>query len=447
MLLLLFSGASVSAQETPMSLADALRRADEGAYANRMAAGAASVQAGEGLRALQGILPTLRLEAGYGRTTDPIGAFGITLRQRSITQQDFDPALLNDPGARTNYTGAVVLEQPLLNADAWLGRRAAVHATRATEASAEWTSLSTRVDVISAYVSSVLATGRVRTLESAHEAALGHVKQAESMVEQGLVTRSDALLAQVKAGEIEAELIAVRGDAALVNRQFALLLGVPDDTTFVLPSSLPPVERVLALESVFEGATAASPRSRADVEAATAAHAAMQSDVRRARSQLLPRVNGMARYDFNSPDVPFGGADNWSVGVVASWTPFSGGAQLGDVRSATGREEVARAQAEAAQARAELDIAERSNAWRVARERLRIASDAVAQSVEAHRIVSRKYEGGLATIVELLSASAAETEARLRELAARRDAIVAAAQRLQALGRDPSLLADIVAIN
>jgi outer membrane protein TolC len=149
----------------------------------------------------------------------------------------------------------------------------------------------------------------------------------------------------------------------------------------------------------------------------------------------------MARYDWNSPDVPFGGPENWSVGVVASWTPFAGAAQLSDLRATQGREQVARAQADAARAQAELEAAAKENAWRVALERLRIADEAVEQSAEAHRIVTRKYEGGLADVVELLGASATETQARLRQSHARWDAIVSAAEQLQSAGRNPALLA------
>jgi outer membrane protein TolC len=126
---------------------------------------------------------------------------------------------------------------------------------------------------------------------------------------------------------------------------------------------------------------------------------------------------------------------------VASWTPFAGAAQLSDLRATQGREQVARAQADAARAQAELEAAAKENAWRVALERLRIADDAVEQSAEAHRIVTRKYEGGLADVVELLGASATETEARLRQSHARWNAIVSAAEQLQSAGRNPALLA------
>ncbi len=429
----------------PMTLADAMRRADETGYANRIAAGEVRAGAGEGLAAFQGILPTLRVESGYQRTTDPIGAFGTKLRQRSITQEDFDPALLNSPDPITNWTGGLVLEQPLVNVDAWLARRASSHATAAREAAAVWTAVDMRVDVARAYYGAVLAAERAATLRAGLDAARAHVRQAQSMVEQGVVTRSDALLAQVRAGEVETQLIEAQGAAALTKRQLATLLGSPGDTAFSLPVQFPPNEGIAALD-VLSGALAderagALAAERADVRAAEAGLAAARTDVKRARSLWLPRLNGMARYDWNSPDNPYAGDENWSVGIVASWTPFAGASQLAQLRATAGREQIARAQAEAARAQAELDVAQQENAWRVALERMRIAAEAVEQSVEAHRIVSRKYEGGLAGVVELLGAQAAETEARLRHTHARYDAIVRAAQRLRSLGLDPALLA------
>lgn len=151
----------------------------------------------------------------------------------------------------------------------------------------------------------------------------------------------------------------------------------------------------------------------------------------------------MARYDWNSPDRLYGGDENWTVGVMLSWTPFAGGGQLAENRTAHGREVAARAGAEAAVAQAELQVEQAENDWVVALERLRIAEEAVAQSAEAHRIVTRKYEGGLATVLELLGAAAIETESSLRFSSTRYEAITAAAGRLQALGLDPAELASL----
>ncbi|HSQ28557.1 MAG TPA: TolC family protein [Gemmatimonadaceae bacterium] len=444
-LALLAAGAAAALVTSPagaqLTLREAFHQADQAAYGNRIAAGAAGAQRAQTLAPLKGILPNVRLEAGYVRTTDPIGVFGSTLRQRVVTQANFDPQRLNYPSATGNYQGGLVVEQPLFNADAWIGRTAAVHAYEASRASEEWTRLSTRVDVVRAYYGAILASERVATLQAAAGAAHAHVAQAEAMVRQGIVTKSDALLASVRAGEADAQLAEAEGAAATAGRQLAVLLGgdgasqSPDLTARRLPSTT----RIVAEVANDTGAMAARPR--ADVSAASDGLAAARDDAIRARSTLLPRVNGFARYDWNSPARIYTGDRNWTVGVMASWSLFAGASEMADMKATAARAAAAGAQAEAATANARLEAEQTRTALAVALNRLGIAERAVTQSAEAHRIVGRKYEGGLATVVELLDAQAVETQSALALSQARWGAIVAAAERRRALGLDPATLA------
>ena len=57
------------------TLRDALRRADSAAFRVRGAAAQRAAAEAQALRPLGGILPTVRLEAGYLQTTDPVAAF------------------------------------------------------------------------------------------------------------------------------------------------------------------------------------------------------------------------------------------------------------------------------------------------------------------------------------------------------------------------------------
>lgn len=418
-----------------LTLAAALVRADRDAFANR----AASAQVGERgagtLVPLRGILPSLRFEAGFARTTDPTGAFGTTLRQRTIAQEDFDPARLNHPDAVSNLLGAVVVEQPLLNPDAWLGRRAAGHATDAARAAAEWTRLSTRGDVVRGYYGAVLAAAKVTTLEAALAAANEHVRQTQLAAEQGMVTASDAMLATVRAGNVEAQLIAARGDAATAGAMLGMALGANGNEAFELPATLPASAPILAFAA--DVLRAEQNDSRADVAAAQAAVDASDADFTRARSLLLPRVNGFARYDWNSASRLYGGERNWTVGVLASWSLFSGANEMAETRAASARRSAAGAAHDAAIAAATVDDTRTRNALVAAVAALEIAERGVEQSAGAHRIVSRKYEGGLAAISELLDAAAVETEQRLALAGAKHAVIVAAADRLRALALDP----------
>jgi outer membrane protein len=156
---------------------------------------------------------------------------------------------------------------------------------------------------------------------------------------------------------------------------------------------------------------------------------------------MLPRINAFARYDWNSPTRVYAGDRNWTVGVMATWNLFAGASEMADVRTSAARAAAARAQSDAAAANARLDVEQTRTALGVALTRLEIGERAAAQSAEANRIVGRKYEGGLATIVELLDAQAAETQSALSLSQARWGAIVAAAERRRAVGLDPATLA------
>lgn len=416
-----------------LSLGDAMRRADSAAYANRIAVGEAGARSGQATAALQGILPTLRVEGGFTRTDDPLGAFGFLLRQRAVTAASFDPARLNSPLALNNWSSGLVAEVPLVNVDAWYARGASQAARDAGKVMSGWIREASRVDVVRSYYGAVLAGEQVRALEQASAAAHGHLKQAESMVANGLATRSDALLAGVQAGQLDADLIAARNNAALSRKRLALLLGTPGDTAFLLPDSLPGAVRIRAFVA---GANAAESGERLDLRATRHQLIAAERDARRATARFLPRVNAFGRYDWNAPSSLFGGDQSFTIGLMASWTPFAGAGVLGDRQAARARVDIARARLEAAEAAAALEREATARNVEVALARMAISENAVRQAEEAHRIVARKYSGGLATVAELLGASATETATRMGLADARFQAIVAEADRRQATGGD-----------
>jgi len=425
--------------DAQLTLRDALARADTNGYANRAAAAVADARAAQALQPYRGILPAIRVEAGYLRTTDPIAAFGMKLRQRAIGAADFDPAVLNHPGAVGDRAAAVVLEQPILNTDAWVGRSAARDASDAQAAAAHWTRDATRVDVVRAYFGATLAAEKHSTLEAAERAAMAHVARAKALADTGMVTRSDALLAEVRAGEVTTRRLSAAGDAAHAARALAMLLGEPANR-YSLPTSLPAAAaiRVLVAADTVERPSLAI--ARADVQAAILALSAAQADVLRAKAAFLPRLNAFARYDWNDPTGLFAGERSWTAGVMASWSPFTGATELAGSRVANAQARTARAQRDAAEANAALELARTRDRLVVTLAQLAIAEQSVTQSAEALRIVARKYDGGLATISDLLEAQAIATQAALGLSFARYELLVAAAELRQARGQDPSFL-------
>ena len=433
------------AAQSPLRLADALAEADRRAFANRQATANAASSRAQAALPLKGILPSARVEGGFVRTTDPIGAFGTTLRQRAVTPAAFDPARLNDPAPVNNMTGGLVLEVPVFNADALTGWRAARSAADAHDAMADWTAVNTRAMVVKAYYGAVLAEEKVAMLTEARRAAESAVKQVESMVRQGLVTRADQLQASVRAGDVESQLLAARHDAITARQQLAMLLGRTDTALVALPSSLPgdSVVRAFARSTPIGSGERTAALTRDDVRAAQLGARAAAADRQRATATLLPRVNGFARYDYNSPTTLYGGRPNWTVGVMGSWSLFGGASELADVAGASARARSARAGEEAAQVNARVETEAAARGVTLALQRLDLATMAAAQSREAHRLVEKRYAGGLATVAELLGAETTATGAALAEAAARYTLIDALAQHRRAIGADPGALAQL----
>jgi outer membrane protein TolC len=426
------------AQHPVLTLRDALDRAANAAVANRTARAARDVAAAGQLGAWRAVLPTVRIDAGVARTTDPVGAFGTMLRQQRITASDFDPARLNFPEAINNFTGALVLEQPLIMLDGWLAARSSARLVDGATHAADWTAVTTEAEVIGAWFGAILAAERATTMSTAVRAAQEHARQADEMLEAGLVTRSDVLLASARAGELEAGRLDAVRDSVLARRHLAVLIGADSDDLTAIGNRFPSDSSV---DAMAREVLALQPLTRADVQGALSAAAAANANAARARATLVPRVVSFARRDLNSSSRPFGGSSSWSVGVMASWSPFSGASELADSRASDARGAAATAQLAGAVAAANVDLERTDMTLRATLTQLSLARTSLAHGREAHRIVTRKYEGGLATVAELLDAAAAETRARLLLSAARHGVLTAIADRLRASGHEPRRMA------
>jgi outer membrane protein len=419
--------------QTPLSLGEALQRAESSAYPNRVAEAGYRAATARTASANQGFLPGVRAEVGVIRTNDPLAGFGFLLRQRAVTPQAFDPSGLNNPEARTDVGAALVAEVPLVNLDAWAGKRAANHAANAEGYRRDWSATGVQLDVVRAYYGAVLAVEKATMLRAAEAAGRAHMRRAESALRNGLVTRSDILLAEVRVGEIETQRIGAEADAILARQTLALTLGTPRDTAFTLPTAIPMI--------TSDDATRHAGAMRADVAMVAAQVDAASADAARRGLALLPRINGFGRYEWHDRNAAFSGTPMWTVGVMATWSPFSGGAELAARREALANADAARAGLEATEGMAALELAAAESAVTVAVQALAIASRGAVQATEAHRIVERKYEGGLATVAELLEAQATEMGAHLAEAKARYDVIVARGTLARVRAEDLAMLA------
>ncbi|MFT6336200.1 MAG: hypothetical protein ACJATI_002956 [Halioglobus sp.] len=76
--------------------------------------------------------PNVSLDYTGITTSSPLMAFGSKLNQSILTQNDFNPALLNDPDAIQNFSFQLKVQQPIINLDKKHRRNAAKLGMEAT---------------------------------------------------------------------------------------------------------------------------------------------------------------------------------------------------------------------------------------------------------------------------------------------------------------------------
>ena len=262
-------------------------------------------------------------------------------------------------------------------------------------------------------------------------------RQTEQRRSSGEASEFDVLTARVRLGNERPELLRSRNTCRLALEDFRRLVGLDDETPFLLDGVL--ACRPVRVDPAVLRDEAMSRRGA--VRALSKLVDLRDRDARAARSGTLPDVraimtyNGGNSYGFVSFD------DEWEwhwTGVLAlRWTLWDGGLTRGAARAK--RFEYRKAQGELAEMRRLVKLEVRAACLEV---------DRAAESVEAGRgnvslaekalaIAGTRHQSGLTTYLEFSAANVALRSARLAHLTALRDHMKAIASLEYACGMEP----------
>ena len=414
-----------------LSLDDAVFRALEANPALLAQEAKAEARAQLPLQASPAFLPSVSLGFQGMQTTDPVGVFGLKLRQENFVAEDLSLDALNRPDAYSGYNATATIQMPILAPEGLYGFQAARKAAEAERAGARRAAGATRFFTVRAYTGALLAARQVVALDTALAAVRGHVTQAEAMRDQGLVTGLDARMAGLKASEIEVHRLAADAQARNALSGLKALLALPDSTHLILADDLsmvPTPSACAAGDSAGDsaGGPNCSWEQRGDLQAFSAGVEAASSGVKKAWASQLPALAAFGAVGHYAQDFPFGnGSGDWTVGIGLSWTPFNGLAGVGAVRAAKAEEMAVTAEKDAAFRQAEVEVLQARRMLEAAEQGADVAGRAAAEAQEALVQARARYTTGTSPITELLDVQAASTNATLLELAARRDLILA----------------------
>lgn len=429
--LLLAMATALPALAEPLSfqqcVAEALaRNPDLAASGARINQAEAAIASAEGAR-----LPRVNLSLTATRSNDPLGAFGLKLGQGQVDPAtDFAAATLNSPDAVNNFNTRIEVTAPLYTGGQLTAQadqaRAGARAARQGDAATRQQLI---VQVAQAYQGVHTARAYLRVGEESEKTAAEYLRVTESLLRQGMAVKSDVLTARVNLEDARLRVAEARRQEASALDQLKMLMGRPltelvevgashattmpeGDESALLEQALNRHPGLLALREQKEAA-------RAQVEAA--------------RAGRRPQVSLMARQDWNDESLGLS-ASSYTVAGVMSWNAFDGGvAQSGIDRASAGQNE-ADARLRQAESAIAFQVRDARRQAVEAEVRQNARQAAVADAEEAQRLTRKRYENGLATLVDLLAVQAQLDRARAELVAARHDIEISRIELKRAVG-------------
>ena len=220
----------------------------------------------------------------------------------------------------------------------------------------------------------------------------------------GLETKGSLREAEAKRASAEGELLQFEEQIGLQRHRLAALLGAGPDRGQAIARPTVDLQRPLGLPDQLAVNLIGR---RPDVVAARLRSEAQLKRIDQKKAEFYPNINLSAFLGVQSLNLNMltkEGSTIGSVGPAISLPIFTGGRLSGELRSTAATYDEAVANYDRTLTQALQEVANAALSQKALGGRLDKAERAVTAASEAHRIARNRYEGGLATYIEVLSA-------------------------------------------
>ncbi len=264
------------------------------------------------------------------------------------------------------------------------------------------------------FYSAILSKSQLTVLEKAFEANSYNLEVVEKQYSQGMVSEFEVLRARVEKNNLLPTLLAVESNLRLSEKQLKSFIGLDLN------------QDVELIESVDDTATSNIPTMNELIQEALVQRPEIkQTDllvdmsrkaIKIAKGDYYPSLAAFASYDWQASSDEFSLGDNISksatAGLSLSVPIFQGGARSGNV----GYRKADHRQAQLMQMQLKDDIRLEVEAaydrLTQAKKSLEIQGVNIAEAEEGLKIANLRYKSGVGTLLEVLSAQVALTDAR-----------------------------------
>ena len=327
-------------------------------------------------------------------TTNPLMAFGSKLNQGILTQNDFNPALLNDPSQVQSFATKFEILQPIINVDGMYQRKAAKSKMDAMALKTERTTDYLAFEVEKAYMQLQLAYKGLDVLEQALKAADDNKKLADNSFKQGYLQRADVLNVEVRVTEVQNQLQMAKSNVQNASNYLSFLM---NDENYVIYT---PTD-ILSLSTIAMEEKSIS-ENRSDIKAMQLASNAYESMNKADKMAFLPRLNAFGSYELYDDKMFQTSANGYLVGAQLSWDLFQGSKRFGKVQKSKAEFEKSKLEYKQYVSQSNLELNKAKRTLSDAENKLRLTALALEQSEESLRIRTNRFKEGLEKTSDLL---------------------------------------------
>lgn len=392
-----------------LTLREAIRQGLEHNHQSRAARFQAEAARSGATAASLHYLPSVTVEESWTRSNIPVTTFMMKLNQGRFTDQDFAVSRLNDPAPVNDFRSAVTIEQPLFMPEAWAAQRTARHGAERQESIAEQSREQVAFLIFQHYLGVQQTKALLEAADKAVKEARESRRQAAVRVKAGLGLKSDELRAETHLAMTEQQAISAANNLTLARMQLAMALGGSSGEQVDAGGEAnmrPPEQQPDELAQLAQ-------HQRRDLLASEQSKDQADAALLQSRAGYLPTIGAFGSWQMNDHNRPFGNEhDSWMLGVAARWNLFNGFRTWHNNSQALAARSAAVEQL--AQARKEVSY-QVHEAWlrhQEAEKRLKTARSAVSAAEEATRLLAKRFDNALATMLELLDAQSALNQAR-----------------------------------
>jgi len=394
--LLSFASILQAQQLTPISKQDVLSRVTDNNQSIKISQQEFNAAKADYRQTNAVFLPNITASHTAMATTNPLMAFGSKLNQEILTQNDFNPALLNDPSQIENYATKLEIQQPLINLDGIYQRKAAKSKMEAMSLKTERTQDYLVFEVDKAYMQLQLAYKAVDVLEKALEAANANKKLADNSFKQGYLQRADVLNVKVRVTDVKNQLQTAKSNVHNASNYLSFLM---NDETYVVYT---PTDQLTI--STFTMEDKMISENRSDIKAMQLASNAYEAMNKADKMAFLPRLNAFGSYELYDDQVFQADANGYLFGAQLSWDIFQGSKRFGKAQKSKAEFEKSKLEYRQYVSQSNLELNKTKRTFLDAENKLKLTALALQQSEEALRIRTNRFKEGLEKTSDLLMA-------------------------------------------